>query len=192
MMKNLFFCIVFASLSLFAFAAGQTASASGQGSGHESLPMGYGNIKLGMSVDEVKSELLKNHAFGYRGDRDVSFSPKDNQVLIETDGRYAPFSYFGRCWFQFADGKLYIITINLNEEKVDHYSVFTSLNEKYGAPDQLTPKKSQWKNDNVMMSLERPLSLKYIDAKAFTERMDKANVEKTYGEQNREEFLKGL
>ena len=45
MMKNLFFCIVFASLSLFAFAAGQTASASGQGSGHESLPMGYGNIK---------------------------------------------------------------------------------------------------------------------------------------------------
>ena len=88
MMKNLFFCIVFASLSLFAFAVGQTASASRQGSGHESLPMGYGNIKLGMSVDEVKSELLKNHAFGYRGDRDVSFSPKDNQVLIETETRF--------------------------------------------------------------------------------------------------------
>ena len=43
-----------------------------------------------------------------------------------------------------------------------------------------------------MMSLERPLSLKYIDAKVFAERQNKANVEKTYGEQNREEFLKGL
>ena len=189
MMKNLFFCVIVAFFSFFAFAAEQTSQRNGQ---YEKLPMGYGDIQLGMSVDEVKSALLKNHAFGYRGDRDVSFSPKDNQVLIETDGAYAPFSYFGRCWFQFADGKLYIITINLNDEKVDHYSVFTSLCNKYGGPNQLSPKKSQWQNDDVMMSLERPLSLKYIDAKAFADRQGKAKVEKTYGEQNREEFLKGL
>jgi len=180
-MKKFCFCVIFAMLSLLVFAAEP-----------QRLPMGYGDIQLGMSVDEVKSALLKNHAFGYRGDRDVSFSPKDNQVLIETDGSYAPFSYFGRCWFQFADGKLYIITLNLNDEKVDHYSVFSSLCEKYGGPNQLSPKKSQWQNDAVMMSLERPLALKYIDAKAFAERQDKANVQKTYGEQNRAEFLKGL
>lgn len=181
MMKKIFFCAAGLLFSLFAAFAQ-----------NNSLPMGYGDIRLGMSVDEVKSTLLKNPAFGYRGDRDVSFSPMDNQVLIETDGTYAAFSYFGRCWFQFADGKLYIITLNLNGEKVDHNAVFTSLCKKYGNPSQLNPKKSQWQNDSVMMSLERPLSLKYIDAKVFAERQNKANVEKTYGEQNREEFLKGL
>ena len=156
------------------------------------LPHGYGDITLGMSVGDVKDALKKNPAFGYRGDRDVSLSPGTKQTLIETDATYAGYSYFDRCWFQFVDDKLYIITINLNQEKVDHYSVFSKLCQKYGGPNSISPRKSQWTDDDVMMSLERPLTLKYIDAKVYNERQDAANVEKTIGEQNRDAFLEGL
>jgi hypothetical protein len=156
------------------------------------LPDGYKSVKLGMSVDNVKAALKKEGVFGYRGDRDVSLAPGDNEVLIETDGTYAPFSYFERCWFQFSNGKLYIITINLNQEKMDHYSVFKTLTDKYGNPEELTPEKSTWKNSAVIMSLERPLALKYIDAAAFAAKQNSSNVQKTASEQSKTDFLNGL
>ena len=189
-MKRFLFSVLVCWLAVPFFAAESARS------GTVALPAGIGGIALGMSLDEVKAALKKNHEFGYRGDRDVSFSPPGDgqkQPLIETDGRFAPFSYFERCWFQFdEENKLYIITVNLNQEKIDHYSIFKTLCEKYGKPDQLSPRKSQWSDENVLMSVERPLSLKYIDAKTFNERQEAANVQKTIGEQNRDAFLEGL
>lgn len=156
------------------------------------LPAGYGSIKLGMSVDEVKNELKKNSDFGYRGDRDVSLSPQTKQVLIETDSTRNPYSFFGRCWFQFVDEKLFSITLNLNPKKLDHFSVFSTLTGKYGNPDKISPQFSQWKDDDVMMSLERPLTLKYIDARAFNKMQDESGVQKTVEEKSVEDFLSGL
>ncbi|MDE7140990.1 MAG: hypothetical protein K2O09_09615 [Treponemataceae bacterium] len=191
-MKRFLFSVLVWCLAVPFFAADSVATRSGT----VALPDGIGGIALGMSLDEVKAALKKNHEFGYRGDRDVSFSPPRDgrkQPLIETDGRFASFSYFERCWFQFdEENKLYIITVNLNQEKIDHYSIFKTLCEKYGKPDQLSPRKSQWSDENVLMSVERPLSLKYIDAKTFNERQEAANVQKTIGEQNRDAFLDGL
>lgn len=197
-MKRFLFSVFVCCLAISVFAV-ESAAARGA----VTLPDGIGGVTLGMSLDEVKAALLENHEFGYRGDRDVSFSLSDGQTLIETDGRWPdgwlktdtsidPTSYFERCWFQFVDDKLYIITVNLNQEKIDHYSIFKTLCEKYGKPDQLSPRKSQWIDENVMMSVERPLALKYIDAKTFNERQDAANVQKTIGEQNRDVFLEGL
>ena len=165
------------------------------------LPPGYDGINLGMSVDEVKSELKKHTEFGYRGDRDVSLSPsvgnkkngeKVYDVLIETDASLAPVSFFDRCWFQFTDGKLSTITLNLNREKVDHYSVFQTLCEKYGNPQEISPQKSVWSDSNVQMSLERPLVLKYVDKKVLDAKKDASTVEKTTGEQMRDAFLERL
>lgn len=190
-MKRFLFSVLVWCLAVPFFAADPVAARAGT----VALPDGIGGIALGMSLDEVKAALKKNYEFGYRGDRDVSFSPRSGreQMLIETDGRLASFSYFERCWFQFDEkNKLYIITVNLNQEKIDHYSIFKTLCEKYGKPDQLSPRKSQWSDENVLMSVERPLSLKYIDAKTFNERQEAANVQKTIGEQNRDAFLGGL
>ncbi|MCR5724351.1 MAG: hypothetical protein K6G80_04600 [Treponema sp.] len=165
------------------------------------LPSGYDGIKLGMSVEEVKSELKKHAEFGYRGDRDVSLSPsvrgqkngeKVYDVLIETDATYAPLSFFDRCWFQFTDGKLSTITLNLNREKVDHYSVFQTLCEKYGDPQEISPQKSVWTDSSVQLSLERPLVLKYVDRKIFDQRREDSNVEKTTTEKMRDDFLERL
>ncbi len=173
--RILFFLLIF-FLSAFAY----------------SLPNGFGKVQLGMSVDAVKEALKSDRQFGYRGDRDVSLSPSDGQTLIETDATYSSFSYLDRCWFQFADGKLYVITINLDSSKIDHYSVFSKLCEKYGNPNDINPKKSLWKDGSVMMSLEKPLTLKYVDQKVFDSRQKASTVDKNYSEKNRENFLEGL
>lgn len=157
-----------------------------------SLPSGYGKLKLGMAVDDVKETLKSMPEFGYRGDRDVSLVPKDKEVLIETDASRAVSSFFERCWFQFSDEKLYIITLNLNPSRIDYYSIFRKLCEKYGQPDSLSPDKSLWQDDNVIMSLEKPLALKYVDASAFKKLQDSSNVDKTQTEKNKERFLESL
>lgn len=156
------------------------------------LPQGYSSAKLGMSIDSLKDALKNDHQFGYRGDRDVSLSPSDGQYLIETDGSLSGFSFLTRCWFQFSDEKLYIITLNLDTNKLDHYSVFSKLCEKYGSPSELSPKKTVWQDENVILSLEKPLTLKYVDAKAFKNKKESSNVEKTTGEKAKEEFLDSL
>lgn len=157
-----------------------------------SLPNGYSSAKLGMDIDSLKNALKKDHQFGYRGDRDVSLSPSDGQFLIETDGSQFGFSFLERCWFQFSNDKLYIITLNLDRSKVDHYSVFSKLCEKYGNPAELSPQKSVWRDDSVILSLEKPLTLKYVDAKAFNGKKDSSNVEKTTSEKARDNFLDSL
>lgn len=157
-----------------------------------SLPQGYKNIRLGMSVEEVKKALKADSDFGYRGDRDVSLSPENKQVLIETDASRNPYSFFTRCWFQFVDEKLFSITLNLNQEKLDHASVFSSLVKKYGNPSSINPKKSAWEDKEIALSLERPLTLKYMDNKAFKKMQDESFVQKTIEEKAIDEFLEGL
>jgi hypothetical protein len=154
------------------------------------LPRGYGAVTLGMGRDEVEAALRNNPAFGYRGERDVSLLPEPNQFLIETPGGVN--SFFARSFFQFYDNKLYIIIINLNPEKSDHSSVFSSLYSKYGAPLLISPEKSEWRDNEVILSLEKPLTLKYVDAAVFAGLAEQAGAEETVQEQSRGEFLEGL
>lgn len=157
------------------------------------IPKGYGGVELGMTFDQVKKALKDNLDFGYRGERDVSLLPGENRTLIETDTTtYAGFSFLERCWFQFYDDKLYIITINIDREKMDHYSIFRTLCKKYGDPVSVSPEKSVWKNDSITMSLERPLTLKYVDQKTFDKLQKKSLVNPSGTEMTRDMFLKGL
>lgn len=151
----------------------------------EALPLGYRDIKLGMHIDDVKNALLKDSVFGYRGDRDVSLLPTENRVLIETSSE----SFLQQCWFQFYQENLYSIILSLNTEKMDFYSVFTKLTNKYGEPDVFSPDKVLWQDENVMMSLERPLTIKYISVSVFEELRGQEFDEKTSTEMLREDFL---
>ncbi len=185
MRKNLRLGIPFAFFALFFssafFAQNSTAS----------IPNGYGGIKLGMNLEQTKQALKNNLDFGYHGDRDVSLLPGENRILIETDAEKG-FSFLERCWFQFYNDKLYTITININREKMDHYSIFTTLCKKYGNPVSVSPEKSVWENDSVKMSLERPLTLKYVDKKIFDELKGNSKVGPSATEMTREMFLEGL
>lgn len=157
------------------------------------LPNGYKDISLGMSLDETKDALVKDPDFGYHGDRDVSLLPHSNKSLIETDATYGLGSNFlTNCYFQFTDDQLYIITININTERMDYYSVFTTLCEKYGEPTSISPSAAVWKNDSVTMSLEKPLTLKYVDNKLYESAQNYSNVPHSGTEITREKFLEEL
>lgn len=152
------------------------------------LPSGYREIHLGMTLDQVKTALLRDAVFGYRGDRDVSMLPDGERNIIETKGS----GYLADCWFQFTEGKLYNIVININTSKMDYYSVFNTLCGKYGNPDDLTPDRCSWSNTSVTMSLEKPLCIKYIDVALSQNLADKAQTEAAAEEKARRSFLDSL
>ncbi len=156
----------------------------------QTLPDGYGGVKLGMSLDEAKIQLLKNSDFGYSGDRDVSLLPGAGRTLVETNasgGRGSDF--LTQCYFQFYNQELYIITININTQKTDYYTMFSTLSNKYGQPVKLNPQMALWENDEIILQLERPLSVKYILKETFDMLKTAATVEKSYEEQNLQNFL---
>lgn len=179
--RLLFLISIFALFSFSAFSK------------EKKIPHGYGGVELGMTLEETKKALRSNTDFGYHGDRDVSLLPGENRVLIETDALGGhEFSFLDRCWFQFFNDKLYIITINLNRERMDHFSIFDTLCKKYGNPVSVSPEKSLWEDENFSMSLEKPLTLKYVDKKTFESLMNKKKVGPSGREITREMFLEGL
>ncbi len=129
----------------------------------QSLPRGFRGITLGMDLDQVKQSLLADPLFGYRGDPDVSLLPQSRQYLIECAGP----SFIHRSYFQFADRKLLTMILVLDPEKLDYFSMFSALSAKYGQPASLSPEETVWQSDTVRLSLERPLTVKYLDPKAF-------------------------
>ena len=75
---------------------------------------------------------------------------------------------------------------------MDHYSIFSKLCEKYGNPASLNPEKSEWSDSSVIMSLERPLTLKYMDKAVFDSLQNESKVNKSVEENSRDRFLEGL
>lgn len=149
------------------------------------LPDGYDGIQLGMAIETVKEMLMSSSGFSYRGEPDVSMSPVRKQTVIDCDGVL----YIDRGYFQFEDDRLYIITMVMDPEFIDHYSIYTAFREKYGEPEYLDPQKTVWEDGSVRISLERPLSLKYIDIEVFDNLQQKSSAEKSIETELRQDFL---
>ena len=154
------------------------------------LPRGYGGITLGMSYNEVDEAVKADAAFGSRGTPDVTMALPPGQRLLQVPGN--PSGMYARCTFHFLYDKLYIITFGLNKDRADHYSIFTALSERYGPPASLNPAKSVWDDGAVTVILERPLTLKYVDAAAFQSLSDAAAAAVAEREESRVRFTDGL
>lgn len=151
----------------------------------QTLPAGFRSLSLGMGLDQVKQALKADPLFLYRGDPDVSFLPQTSQYLIECQGN----SYLRRAYFQFADSRLFIMILVLDTQKLDHFSIFSALSSKYGPPASLTPQESVWLSDTVRFSLERPLTVKYVDNKTFSAILSKGGAQKDLDQLSREKFI---
>lgn len=138
-----------------------------------------------MGLDQVKAALKADPLFRYRGDPDVSLLPQTRQYLIECEGA----SFLRRAYLQFADGRLFIMILVLEEQKLDHYSMFSTLSAKYGPPSSLSPQETVWQNDVVRFSLERPLTVKYMDARTFASVLSQGGAQKDLEQLSREKFL---
>jgi hypothetical protein len=148
-------------------------------------PVSFRGLALGMGLDQVKAALKADGLFRYRGDPDVSFLPQTSQYLIECEGT----SFVRRAYFQFADGRLFIMILVLDEQKLDHYSMFSTLSAKYGQPTSLSPQEAVWQSDPVRFSLERPLTVKYVDNKTFAAILSQGGAQKDLEQLSREKFL---
>ncbi|MBN1242523.1 MAG: hypothetical protein JXA15_07450 [Spirochaetales bacterium] len=151
------------------------------------VPRGFRGIELGMGFEEVTKLLLGEALLYYRGEPDVSLLPRPAEMLLDVSG--APRSFLERAWFQFYEGKLWTMTFVMDEGRVDHYSIFTQLSTKYGKPGELSPKASVWEDGSTRMSLERPLSVKYIDLAVFAVLQGASSVELSVEELDRGDFI---
>ncbi len=149
-------------------------------------PRGFASIKLGQDVETVKEELKKESYFNYRGDPDVSFLPHTEQILIECSG----FTYVRRGYFQFNDKKLYIIIIELNRDEVDYFSTYSALVAKYGEPTSITPTEAVWDYKTSRLSLEKPLSVKYVDKGVLKKLVEEGKAKKSFADTALDDFLK--
>ncbi|HDQ14510.1 MAG TPA: hypothetical protein ENN41_06825 [Sediminispirochaeta sp.] len=149
------------------------------------LPDGFSRIRLGMELEAVREELQLDGNFAYRGEPDVSLLREPSEALIECDGAY----YIDRAAFQFSEGRLFSISLNLNPEVLSYYTVFRTLQEKYGEPDDLNPERAIWQDERVHMALERPLNVRYIAAPVLTEMRRERRQERSLQSLLRERFL---
>ncbi len=155
------------------------------GNGAEPIPDGFRKIRLGMGLDEVKSLLMGDSYFLFRGDPDVSLLQEPNTTLIECRGSF----FIERAFFQFHRERLYIIILALNQEQIDHYALYTTLTGKYGKPSEFSPAKAVWRTGDLEFSLERPLTVKYVSRAVFDERNAAGRAEESLMEISRDEFL---
>lgn len=153
-----------------------------------SLPSDFRGITLGMGLEEVQALLQKDSLFRYRGPEDVSLLPVRNQSLVETSG----VSFVQRAFFQFQDGKLWVIILMLNPDKIDHFSIYSSLSAKYGDPGIMGPREARWEDKSVRISLERPLTLRYMDLKVLQGVQEGSLAKEGAEELDRKAFLDGL
>ncbi len=148
-------------------------------------PTAFRTIALGMTIDQVKEALRKDALYRYRGDPDVSFLPLTGENLIECEGS----SYLRRGYFQFAEGKLYVLILVLDPQKLDHYSMFTAFTAKYGEPSAFNPAEAVWQSETVRFSLERPLTVKYIDRRVFEAQVARGVAQQDLEQLSRERFI---
>ncbi|GHV32786.1 hypothetical protein AGMMS4952_23830 [Spirochaetia bacterium] len=132
------------------------------------LPRSFLNIFLGIGLETLKAYLRDDDSFNFREDRDVSLLPSalpsaPEETLVETQGS----DFIRRAMFQLRTGEVFIMSFTLNTALVDHYSVFTAFVKKYGEPTHLSPREAVWETEETRVSIERPLTVKYIDKNSF-------------------------
>lgn len=159
--------------------------AAGEADTGTGIPQGFQDYRLGAFLDDVKKSLADDPNFLYRGDPDVSFLASPNESLIDADG----YAFIEEGLFQFHRGRLYLITLVLNQDYIDHYTMYTRLAGKYGDPKILGPAKMLWDFGDISLVLEKPLRIKYIDDIVFESLIEVREEKERTDVQARESFL---
>jgi len=182
-MKISFFNRFFLVSLILSFAFSATSAA--QQTQNEPLPRQFRGLSLGMNLDDLKENLLKDTLFNFRGDRDVSFLPAREQSLVETTGS----TFISRAFFQLRDGEVFIMAFSMNTLIIDHYSIFMQFQEKYGQPSYLDPTIAVWETEDTRIAIERPLTVKYIDKNIFDDIVNESILAESNQVRLRQDFL---
>ena len=149
------------------------------------LNAGFDVFQLGMSLAELKDALKRSSFLLYSGEPEATLLDRPNTNLIDVPG----LTFVSRGVFQIVDGKLYSISLELNPEKVSYFDVYTQLTKKYGDPAALDPSSARWESSAVRMSLEKPLTVKYIDMPTFQRIEKEGRAQQALEAITRDQFL---
>jgi hypothetical protein len=150
-----------------------------------SLRRGFRAVQLGLTFAEAEDALRGDSAFQYRGRPDVSMALSDGQEQIDTRGR----GYVDRGLQAFHNGRVYNISLYLNQQRVDYFQLFEQLRTRYGDPVDLDPQRAIWEDETTRIELERPLTVQYLDLAVFRERRGQARTREAVEDTTREAFL---
>jgi len=151
----------------------------------EPLPRQFRGLSLGLNLDDLQTALTQDYLFHFRGPRDVSFLPIMEQTLVETTGS----SFIRRAHFQLDNEIVYIMSFTLDTRLIDHFSVFTAFVRRYGEPLILNPREAVWESYETRVSIERPLTVKYIDRVVFDRLIGESRELDNWQMTRREDFL---
>ena len=189
MKKNAIFFLFFIFTIIFTGAQSRLGTEDGslneEPLNHATSINSFRNINLGMTLDQVKKIIGEDPYFNYSGDDDVYILPAKQQTLIECSGN----SYIKRAYFQFFENKLYILIIELKEDKIDFYTMFTTLYKKYGNYIIFSPHDVVWELNNTRLALERPVIVKYIDLDVFNKLIEMGIIKSNSQNLNLKQFL---
>ncbi|WP_460056549.1 hypothetical protein [Spirochaeta dissipatitropha] len=146
---------------------------------------GFAGIRIGMIYEDVDAQLQRAGVFNYRGQADVSFSPGRDRIILEAAG----IDYLQRGIFQFQDSVLFSITLFVNPSKMDHFTLLSRFTELYGEPASFSPQRIRWQSNNVRLSLERPLTVQYLDMQVFEALQEAGKAEESRAQLSRDLFL---
>ena len=84
---------------------------------------------------------------------------------------------------------MYILTLSMDPDSLDYYTLYSTLSEKYGQPAALDPTEAVWLFEDLRLSLERPLNVKYIDRAVFERLKQEGQVQQDLWEISKDNFL---
>lgn len=177
--------VLFGALALTLTLVQLLGAQTGDTESGKSIPRAYRDISLGMNPDKVKNLLSQDSWFNYRGEADVSLLERPRASLIDAGGSL----FITRGLFQFEEEALSAIMLELNPETIDWFTVYTTLEGRYGTPVDLNPNKAWWEDGNTRLALERPLTVKYLDLGVFEATQTAESDRIAWREQARKEFL---
>jgi hypothetical protein len=154
----------------------------------EAPPRAFENISLGMSYDAVLDALAESTSFIYRGKPDVSMLDPLDRTTIEVRGA----GFVARGFFTFHEDTLYTIHVVMQPSRLDYFTLWRTLQQRYGEPQDISPKRSIWEDDATILTLEQNSALKYIDKATFNKLLDRNNTDKSALTRSQERFLDQL
>lgn len=154
----------------------------------EAIPGGFHDFLFDDSLEIVKGKLRSDNSFSYRGDPDVSMMLTPDKSIIDTAGS----GFIERAYFIFFEEKLYQITLIINRDIMDFYTFQTRFTSKYGNPDSLDPTGMIWEDNKNRISLEYPLTVKFVNMDVFTAIIAESELGKSHEEILRKDFLESF
>jgi hypothetical protein len=148
--------------------------------------VGFMNIRIGMSREEVLKAGEENEIIEVPRNRDVDFFPvEERKILTLSSKPEVPYIYL-----QFFNDTLYSITVIFDERHIDYYALTRQMESVYGKYHSMNPVWREWRIDDVIIKVEKPATVKYIALEEFLEAVDFRPGESS--SQRRSKILGGL